>query len=287
MHADQPLRRLGKRLALATCTGVVIAAALAGPAMADPGALLFGVAESLPPVVAEPVEDVGSTAEQLVEQVQAPVDAVVEDATGLVDETVSGVQETVVDGTLGAVEETVPTVAVSPSDPDVAAPTAVRTEQGSTPETVPTTTAVVSPDVSQSGSTLATVGTERVLAPNARSGATRSRSSDPTLPVVSTESIESTAIATAAVTVTREESPAASARPRDGANASPPTQPSFFADPSIFGGSVPQPPAPALLIALLLGLLALAAPRAGGPRVHPAVALPHPADVRFRLVRPG
>lgn len=260
----------GKRLAIATCAAAVVAATLSAPAMADPGGLLSGVTQALPPVVAEPVKDVGATAEQLVEEVQAPVDETAQDVTGLVDETVSDVRETA--------ETVVPAVAVRETDPAVGAPTAVQTET----DTAPTPTLVAPVEASQPESGRPAVGVERVVAPTTRAGSERSRRSAPTLRT--TRHVE-TAVS---VTPTREDvSPRTGVLPREGADAPAPPQPRVFGDPSVFGGSVPQPPAPALLIALLLGLLALVATRAGGPRLHTAVALPHPADVRFRLVRPG
>jgi hypothetical protein len=74
---------------------------------------------------------------------------------------------------------------------------------------------------------------------------------------------------------------------RQGAKAPARPQPRSHDESFAFGGLVPQQPPPAPLVALLLGLLALAAPRTGGRRLHPAVALLRPGGVPFRLVRPG
>jgi hypothetical protein len=282
MEAGPTLRVCGKRLAIATCTVAAIALALSAPALADPGlsSLLSGTTESLPPAIADPVEDAGPTVEGIVEQVEAPVDAAlaaVEETTPLIDSTVSdgttGVEQTVA-GALGAVHDTVEPVGGASPTPTPASPRA-RAHHVPTAKTVPTST--VSSDVSRSESGVTAVDTasHRALVPAARATpppAGRARAA---------------AYADFSRAARFESSLALAKKPRDAGSAPASPPPGSRGDSAAFGGLLPQPPAPALLIALLLGLLALAAPSAAGSRLHASVALLRPVDVRFRLVRPG
>lgn len=283
MDARPTLRVCGKRLAIATCTVAAIALALSAPALADPGLslLLSGATGSLPPVIAEPVADAGSTVEGIVEQVEAPGDAAlaaVEETTQLVDSTVSdgkaGVEQTVAVA-LGAVHETVePVDGASPTR--MPASPAARAHHVPTAKTVPTS--AVSSDVSPSASGVPAIdaASHRALVPAAR---------------VSPPPAGGRALAAVPAVLSRaasfENSLALAKKPRDAGSAPASPPPGSRGDSSAFGGLLPQPPAPPLLIALLLGLLALAAPSAASSRLHAGVALLRPADVRFRLVRPG
>jgi hypothetical protein len=288
-------------VALVTCAVGVIAAGYSGSALADPGLapLVSGVTEPLPPAVADPIAGVGSAVEPLLEPVQPPVDEVattVEDTGALVDATVSDVEQAV-NGTLGTSTETLnaPGDASAPPTPapPTPAPPAERTGVAA-PENAAAHTSPASP-----GSESAKPEAAVLAAPTAATTAL-----DPTPVTTVVAPISAVAPIAGAnppiagapsprsgvvVAPAAAESPAGIAGPAQHEGMTSPPRPQLRSEGEslLFSALLRNPPSPAPLIVALLGLLALALPRPGGPRLHAAVAALRPADVRFRLVRPG
>jgi hypothetical protein len=289
-----------------------------GPALADPGlsSLVTGITGPLPPALTEPVDEVGATVDPALDpaldQVQGQVDAAtasvdetVDQTTGLVDATVSGaapVVEQTVENTLGAAGDTLDTLGGGTSAPPSVLPPSASADaraadasptstdqaaRGQAPTAIPTGSAVPPAQLES-----AVLSGETEPAALLRSGGTRLATTRPSggSPTLSETTIPAVRLASGA------DAPTAADRPHqvlagDAARApeNRPARPLPLPDGDslLFGWLPSEPPPAAPLLAALLGLLALAAPLAGGRRLHPAVALLRPADVRFRLVRPG
>jgi hypothetical protein len=270
-----------RRLVLATLVVGVVAAANAGPAMADGP-------PKLSDVLADPLGTVTETAATTVEDVTVVVDSTVQEVEGTVNEVVEGAGSTL--ETVTENQATAPPAPAStptatsavenPASSSVAAP-AVAPDNRASPVAMPPVEPQVGtpgrlPVAGVAGRTASPVSSK--LASELVQPATARRGTAETDTAPSSTSLppEPEAIGAASVDVQRT---GMSEKPRsdDRSQAEPPLPAGFAID----------LPSPVSLVVALLGLLALTAPRPRGPRLRPAVATAHAADVRFRLVRPG
>jgi hypothetical protein len=265
-----------RRLVLATLVVGVIAAANAGPAMAD------GLPK-LSDVLADPVGTVTETATTTVEDVTVVVDSTVQEVEGTVAEVVEGTGVTL------------ETVAENGAPAPQAAPAApAETLSAENPVSTPSQAALPAPadgggasepSVAEPG----TPGRLAVASADVRDAGPAARDV-PSVTAPLKAGPESARTGTPSTRTALSPDPIRSATtsaPRNRVQDEPRPDQRSQADPPPPGGLAIELPSPVPLAVALLGLLALTAPRPRGPRLRPAVATAHPADVRFRLVRPG
>lgn len=287
MHARPASHRHWRRLAVATVAVAVVAAGYSGPALADPG---------LPPLLpglSDPVGAVSETGTGTVEGatgvVESAVPGVADDVEQTVNQTVENAGttlETVTGNGSGAPEPTAP----APAEPS-------REATGTSPTPSPTTSAsepaqpgpsVTEPEPSYGRPGRLSASARAVPAPTSTylvdeirraSGPAGQAGAPPTAgPAVATVSPRTSHDPLSGVTAGIS---------RDNGSAARQPLLRFDAEQPLPGGLLHEWPSPMPVLVALLGLLALVAPRARGPRLRPATPAAHAVDVRFRLVRPG
>ena len=275
MHATPASHRRWRRLAVATIAVAVVAAGYSGPALADPG---------LPPVLpglSDPVGAVSETATGTVEGatgvVEPAVPGVVDDVEQTVNQTVENAGttlETVTGSGSGAPEPTAP----APAEPS-------REATGTSPAPSPTTSAS---EPAQPGPSV--TEPEPSYGRPGRLAASGRAVPAPTSTYLVDEIRRASGPAVATVSPRTSHDPLSGVTAgisRDNGSAARQPLLRFDAEQPLPGGLLHEWPSPMPVLVALLGVLALVAPRARGPRLRPATPAAHAVDVRFRLVRPG
>lgn len=288
MHERPARSRRWRRLAVSTIAAGVIAGAASGPAMADPG-LLPGLSSTVGGVTDTAVGTVETTTGVVESTVPVVGDDVAQTVNQSVETTVTTL-ETVTGSGSGTPEPTAPPTA-SPIDAAQPSPT---TAPATTPESTPAPeTASSAPVMAEDGSAAGQPGRLSGRSPATPTTTTPTvlervvRASEPRREAVTGQTVARTRVAApVSPDGLADHSAATTSSIRDG-HAVPQPLLHIDAGQSLLGGLLHESPSPMPIVVALLGLLALIAPRACGPRLRPATLAAHPADVRWRLVRPG